>query len=64
MELKEAIQKTSKLSDLEKEIWCERCDELSGEGKSPEEVTTQIISEMREDADKDLAQLKKGLSKK
>jgi uncharacterized protein YoaH (UPF0181 family) len=64
MELKKAIKKIDKLTDTEKELWLERCDELKGQGMSEEEIADQIIIEMREDADNDLAQLKKGLGKK
>ena len=64
MELKEAIKKSTKLSDAEKEYLCERHDEMRAGGMSADEVADQIIIEMREDADNDLAQLKKGLGKK
>lgn len=63
MELKEAISKLD-LTDTEKEIWIDRCDELEAEGLSDDEVIDQVILEMREDADNDLAQLKKGLGEK
>lgn len=64
MELKEAIQKNNQLTEAEKEIWAERCEELKAEGMSDEDALRQIIAEMREDVDSDLAQLKKGLGKK
>ena len=64
MELKKAIQESANLSDVEKEFWCDRAEELKAEGMECEDVADQIIKEMREDADKDLAQLKRGLAKK
>jgi uncharacterized protein YoaH (UPF0181 family) len=64
MELKEAISKLVGLTETEKQYWNERCDELNKEGLSKDEVADRVIAEMKEDADKDLAQLKSGLGKK
>ena len=64
MELKEKIMNLKSLTDSEKEFWADRSDELKAEGLDDEDITHQIITEMKEDADKDLAQLKTGISNK
>jgi hypothetical protein len=64
MELKKAIKGSKNLTDSEKEYWCDRAEELKAEGMQQEDVADQVILEMKQDADKDLAQLKTGLGKK